>query len=61
MSKWKTFPHDVPNNLEVVWVRVKYYYSTPFLATYINVEEEFISIDNLITYPVWCIARWKHQ
>ncbi|MBA7701400.1 hypothetical protein ES703_110136 [subsurface metagenome] len=61
MSTWKTFPLNIPDDREVVWVRVKYYYSTPFLATFGLGTEEFISTVNEITYPVWVIARWKSQ
>jgi hypothetical protein len=61
MSTWKTFPLNTPADLEEVWVRVKYYYSTPFLAVYDETGQEFISSTNAITYPVWCIARWKPQ
>jgi hypothetical protein len=61
MATWKTFPLNVPDDREVVWVRVKYYYSTPFLATFGLATESFISIVNEITYPVWVIARWKSQ
>jgi len=61
MSTWKTFPLNVPADQEVVWVRVKYYYSTPFLATYDDAGQQFISTINSIYYPVWTIARWKSQ
>ena len=61
MSTWKTFPLNIPDDLEVVWVRVKYYYSTPFLATYDKTNERFISMENFIHYPAWVIARWKSQ
>jgi hypothetical protein len=61
MSTWKTFPLNIPDNLQVVWIRVKYYYSTPFLAAYNETEQEFVSITNEIFYPVWVIARWKSQ
>jgi len=61
MSTWKTFPKNIPADQEIVWVRVKYYYSTPFLATYYFTDENFVSVVNLITYPAWTIARWKPQ
>jgi len=61
MSTWKTFPLNIPANEQEVWVRVKYYYSTPFLATYDEAGQQFISTTNEIIYPVWVIARWKPQ
>lgn len=61
MSTWKTLPLNEPADQEEVWVRVKYYYSAPFLATYDEATETFISTVNLITYPAWSIARWKSK
>jgi len=61
MSTWKTFPLNIPSDEQEVWVRVKYYYSTPFLATYNIVTTNFVSTVNSITYPAWTIARWKPQ
>jgi hypothetical protein len=61
MSTWKTFPLNIPDDREEVWVRVKYYYSTPFLAEFGLATKTFISTVNAITYPVWVIARWRSQ
>ncbi len=61
MSTWKTFPLNVPDDQQEIWVRVKYYYSTPFLATYLAATKTLVSTVNEITYPVWVIARWKSQ
>lgn len=61
MSTWETFPLNIPTDQQEVWVRVKYYYSTPFLATYSVATENFVSTVNSITYPAWVIARWKSQ
>jgi hypothetical protein len=56
---WKTFPEDIPGNGVTVWIRVKYYYSSPFLAVYASATQEFTSVTNSIVYPAWTIARWK--
>jgi hypothetical protein len=56
---WFTFPSDVPANDQTVWIRVKYYYSSPFQAVYTAATQEFTSVDNSIIYPAWSIARWK--
>jgi len=61
MSNWKTFPLNIPDDQEEVWVRVKYYYSTPFLATFDLATLTLVSTVNEITYPAWVIARWKSQ
>jgi hypothetical protein len=58
---WKSLPLDVPANGSTVWIRVKYYYGTPFLAVYTSATQEFNSVTNSITYPAWTVARWKAQ
>lgn len=59
MSIWKTFPIDVPNDGVIVWVRVLYYYSEPFQATWDLTTQSFVSVLNSIVYPAWSIARWR--
>lgn len=61
MSYWKTFPLDIPLDTEIVWVRVRYVFGTPFLATYDLAAQQFISTVNFINYPAWVIARWRSQ
>ena len=61
MSLWKTFPLNIPDDLEEVWVRVEYYYGAPFLAVYDLATENFVSSINSITFPAWTISRWKPQ
>jgi len=58
---WKKFPLDIPADQEEVWIRVRYYYGAPFLATWDLATREFTSTVNAITYPAWCVARWKSQ
>jgi len=61
MLIWNTFPLNTPDDAAVVWVRVKYYYGTPFLAAYSLADQNFVSITNSIIYPAWTISRWKPQ
>jgi len=61
MSIWKTFPLDIPSDSQTVWLRVRYCFSTPFLATYDETNQQFISTINSIYYPAWVIARWRPQ
>ena len=61
MATWNTFPKNIPDDEEIVWIRVKYYYSAPFLAEYDAANQAFVSEDNSIAYPAWTIARWKSQ
>jgi len=58
---WKNLPEDIPADAETVWIRIKYYYSSPFLAVYSVANQEFTSEDNSIVYPAWTISRWKSQ
>lgn len=58
---WKKIPLFIPENEQEVWIRIKYYYSAPFLATYYTADQQFISTVNSIIYPVWTVARWKPQ
>lgn len=56
---WFTFPKTIPNDSETVYIRIKYYYGTPFLAIYSVSSQQFTSIDNSIIYPAWTVARWS--
>jgi hypothetical protein len=61
MYQWKQLPGEIPEDQEEVWIRIKYYYSPPFLATWNDATQDFTSTDNSIVYPAWAIARWKPQ
>lgn len=58
---WKTLPANLPADEEVVWIRIKYYYSAPFLAAWDLATLTFTSSTNSIEYPAWTVARWKSQ
>jgi hypothetical protein len=61
MAEWNHLPDQVPDNLEIVWIRIKYYYSSPFLAEWNSGSKEFTSQDNAIVYPAWTVSRWRSQ
>jgi hypothetical protein len=61
MDPWKQLPEELPENEEEVWIRIKYYYGPPFLAIWYTADQQFVSTDNSIIYPAWCVARWKSQ
>jgi hypothetical protein len=61
MATWFKLPNEVPTDGQIVYVRVEYYYSDPFLATFSLSALTFTSVDNAIVYPAWVIARWKPQ
>ena len=58
MLTWSKLPFDAPVNGDTVYIRVNFYYSDPFLATYNSSTNEFTSIENSIVYPAWVVARW---
>lgn len=58
---WATIPEFIPFDGQLCWVRVKYYYSDPFLATWDETNQQFISLLGGIIYPAWTIARWREN
>lgn len=56
---WFTLPSYLPFDGQICWVRIKYYYSNPFLAVWDNTLNQFTSVENSIVYPAWTIARWR--
>lgn len=56
---WSSLPTSVPANNSLSWIRIKYYYSSPFLAYYDSILNQFSDIVNSIIYPAWSVARWK--
>ncbi len=58
---WKTLPINLPANQEIVWIRIKYYYGSPFLAKWDLPTLQFTSSVNSIVYPAWTVSRWKSQ
>lgn len=59
MNPWKTLPTVLPVDGSTVFVRVKYYYETPFTAVWDLATQTFTSVDNAIVYPAYVIARWR--
>jgi len=58
---WKTLPTNLPEDQEEVWLRIKYYYGAPFLASWDLATMTFTSSVNSIIYPAWSVSRWKSQ
>lgn len=62
MPTWKTLPQATPADTEEVWVRLNYWFGAPFLATWMEVDQQFKSTTPIpIIYPAWTISRWKSQ
>jgi hypothetical protein len=59
MAVWYQLPTDMPTPAQSCYVRVRYYYSAPFIAVWDAVTQTFVSTDNSIVYPAYSIARWK--
>lgn len=59
MADWLTLPGTVPADGDYVWIRIKYFYSAPFLAVYDSTNQQFISYTNSIIFPAWSVARWR--
>ena len=59
MTPWYTIPKNVPTNGQTVWIRIKFYYETPFQAVYDTSTQQFTSVLNLIIFPAWTVARWQ--
>jgi len=60
MTKWYSFPTNIPTNGQTVWIRVTDYYSTPFQAVYNSTSQQFTSVVNSIIFPAYIVARWAH-
>jgi hypothetical protein len=58
---WKSLPLSLPNDQEEVWIRIKYYYGSPFLAVWDLETLTFFSTENSIEYPAYSVSRWKSQ
>lgn len=58
---WLQTPFNIPNNNQIVWVRIDRWSGAPFLAKWNSQKQEFLSNDNSIIYPVWVISVWKAQ
>lgn len=58
---WKSLPLNLPADQEEVWIRIKYYYGSPFLAIWDLASQSFTSSVNSIIYPAWTVSRWKSQ
>jgi hypothetical protein len=58
MLTWYQFPGQVPTDTDLCWVRVKYYYGSPFLANWDSATTSFISLDNALSFPAFTVSRW---
>jgi hypothetical protein len=59
MSKWLQFPDSMPENSDVCWIRIKYYYGEPFQAYWDVATLSFVSLVNSIPYHASLVSRWR--
>lgn len=58
---WKEPQAELPNDTDIVWVRVGTNYGNPFLAQYNSTNQEFTSQDSGLIIPAFMVARWSAQ
>lgn len=56
---WKRLPLEVPDNLQLCWIRINFFYGTPFVGTWHEADQHFVSDMTKIIYPAWTVARWR--
>lgn len=58
---WKTVFKELPQNNEIVWIRVLNIYGEITLAKYSGGPSKFEVILTGVDIPVYMVARWKSQ
>lgn len=58
---WNSVLNDLPNNNDIVWVRVLNIYGAPVLAQYKSSTMRFTTIDTSVVMDAIEVARWKIQ
>jgi hypothetical protein len=61
MNVWQTFPTSVPEDKQIVWVRIRFYYGAPFLAQWVASEQSFWYDQNQLFIPWHLVQRWRVQ
>lgn len=58
---WQSVFKSLPDNNQIVWIRVLNIYGQITLAQYDSSKQEFEVIETGIVIPVFFVARWKPQ
>jgi len=58
---WQNPLFILPNNAQVVWIRVGTNYGDPYLAEYESGPQLFTTQNSGLIIPAYMIARWKSQ
>jgi hypothetical protein len=57
---WKEMPEYFPSNGQTVWVRLRYWYTKPFLATFSAANQTFTTSNGYVL-PWYEAVRWRTQ
>ena len=58
---WKSILFELPNNNDIVWVRVLNIYGEPVLAQFKTGPSKFTTVTTGVDLPVYTVARWRVQ
>ena len=58
---WKSVLFELPNNNDIVWIRVLNIYGEPVLAEFKTAQKQFTTITTSIVVPAVNVARWRVQ
>lgn len=61
MAKWQELSKAVPSDFQVVWVRINFFYGSPFRARYSASGKTFEAEVTGLLFPFWTVARWKNS
>jgi len=56
---WNNIPLDIPNDNQIVWVRLYNSACPPFQAIYHADTQTFESVKTHIIYPIYTIYKWR--
>lgn len=58
---WNSVLFVLPNNNDIVWIRVLNIYGEPVLAQYKAAKQEFTTQTTSVVLPASFVARWRVQ
>jgi hypothetical protein len=59
MSTYFQFPNSIPIDGQVCYIRAYYYFGVPFLATFDEANQKFVSYIHPFDFPVYVVAAWR--
>lgn len=58
---WQSIFKNLPDNNQIVWIRVLNIYGQITLAEYNSNNQEFIVVETGLIIPAYFVSRWKSQ